>query len=26
MSTKISLKQIKNEYSLPLSHLESWIN
>ena len=23
MSTKISLKQIKNEYSLPLSHLES---
>ena len=22
MSTKISLKQIKNEYSLPLSHLE----
>ena len=23
MSTKISLKQIKNEYSLPLSHLEN---
>ena len=26
MSTKISLKQIKNEYSLPLSHLEKKIN
>ena len=25
MSTKISLKQIKNEYSLPLSHLEKLI-
>ncbi len=26
MSTKISLKQIKNEYSLPLSHLEKFKN
>jgi len=26
MSTKISLKQIKNEYSLPLSHLENLMN
>ena len=26
MSTKISLKQIKNEYSLPLSHLENLNN